>query len=470
MTSPGGLESTGASLGVSPGGTVGLGPFGARVPFLNAAAQKGMNREFDIFKLRMAGGVNGDQARFIYDQLNSRGFQQDSDFAASGMTGGTGFFNRTITEGRATSGEAGGPMRPTPNFDDMVQASKYMTQKHPQLVNEQYFDLMDKATRAGATSLDSFNRTMSEVADVAKNTGYSFQQLQADMDAVGQANEAQGGTHAQGQVDAVRFQAQTKIPAALLPSLMQNKFVQTYGMRANNLMPWEQGLETGPQRATDVSGAIMQSYNAIGNLPAQKEKLSGGFERTISSEDRRLALLHTQFPEIPVDKLKQMVHTHKTVQARSTLEDMTQQWSKDVGNAKGGNAAALFDPKRMSGGWGAIDKQMHLAGFNPDEIKQVQKAGSVDYFSDHVQKLLKSGKTPEQIAATQRYSKIKEVIDKKGDKLPGAGGGPSVLIKLDDKARKKGFFLDNVNKARAGQTHVNLPYGLGPSEAPSGTP
>jgi hypothetical protein len=31
--------------------------------------------------------------------------------------------------------------------------------------------------------------------------------------------------------------------------------------------------------------------------------------------------------------------------------------------------------------------------------------------------MLKDGKTPEQIVATERYTKIKKIIDKKGDKL-----------------------------------------------------
>jgi hypothetical protein len=479
MASPGALEQTGEALGTSPGGSqINLGPFGVRVPFVNAAARQGMSREWEIMKMRQAGGINGQQARFIFDQLNAKGFQPDADQKYSPFEQGGGItgdqlgglpMNNSWLDKMRLSLPPGDAMRQTPRFEDMANAAKKMTQKNPELVNEEYFTLMDKATRAGAMSLASFNKNMAEVATVAKSTGYSFQQLQVDMDAVGQVNEQQGGTHAAGQIDAVRFQAQTKLPAALMPGLMQNPFVQTYAMRMNGLMPWEQGLETGAQRSADISGAVSQVYNSVGpGLPNQTEHIAGGFTRTISANDRRLALVHTMFPELSVDKLKQLVETHKTVQARSTLEDMTQAWSQTVGRTHDPKAlAGLMDPKRMKGGWGAVEHQMDLAGFTKADKAAVDQSGHIDIMDKQVQKMLKDGKTPDQIMATRRYKEIQKIIDQKGDKIRSEQN-PKLTIELGNSAKKFGFFIENKNKARAGQTSVNIPFGTGPSQI--GTP
>jgi hypothetical protein len=199
VATPGGLEAEGAALNTSPSGTAQAGPFGFRVPFFNAAARQGMEREWGIMKMRAAGGINGGQARFIYDQLNARGFQPGGDFGG-GAFGTDGAFKDKAPW--LAPGVAGGfSMRQTPGFNDMAQSAKWMTQNHPQLVNEQYFDLMDKATRAGGTSLESFNRN-----DVRGSRRGEEHRLLIPAATGGHGrrwsgNEEQGGTHAQGQVE-----------------------------------------------------------------------------------------------------------------------------------------------------------------------------------------------------------------------------------------------------------------------------
>lgn len=451
--SPSSLMNTGASLGVSPaGGDVNIGPFGFRTPF-NAAAGAGISREWEIFKMRQAGGINGEQARFIFDQLNARGFSPMS--------------NQGKYQGTDES------MRRTPSFEHMADAGKWMTQKNPELVNEEYFNLMDKATRTGAASLDSFNYTMSKVPTVAQKAGVSINQLQADMDAVGQAYQAQGGTHVAGQEAAVQFTSLTKLPAALLPGLMQNPFVQNYGMQKNRLMPWEQGLETGPQKAADVSGAVWQMYQQLPGLPAQHMNDGSGFSHTVTSEDRKLAQMHMQFPELDVSQLRQILTTHKTVQARASLDQFAQDWSKSVGRARN-------NPKELeklfghgAGHYGMLTHQMALAGFSPKEQAAVYNAGKdTDKMNDYLKK--NKGVTKDQYIATQRFKKIEDIINKKTKKVPSDAN--TITIKLDPNARKAGFYVGNKNNARAGKTHVNVPFATGPTAmnpgdiGPSGAP
>jgi hypothetical protein len=320
--SPSALAAQGSELGESAGGgDVGAFGLGFRVPFGSSAARAGISREWDIFKDRLQPGINGQQARQIYDLLNAKGFKPQSDQKSSYGSGVTKDLYSKLDQ------DEGNFMRSTPRFEDMKNALITLTKKHPELLNEQTMTAMDKATRQGGQSLKDFTHTMSQVSDVAKQTGVTFDQLQADMDMTGEAYQQHGGTYGAGSTAAVRYQAITKMSPQNMTELMDNPIIQSQMSQQFRTMPWETGLLSGPEQASGQSAAVTKLFNQMTDLPSITENLPGGFQHTISGTDRKYALL-SQRLGIPAENLKKMVENNKTVQARSTLEQAANDWYK----------------------------------------------------------------------------------------------------------------------------------------------
>lgn len=444
--SGGSAEGGGISI---PGTDIGF-----RLPFINAQAQAGMAREWNIQKLRMQVGINNQQAHEIFSNLNERGFNPTMDEGRYGADRRMGEFLGMGAQDQDERDQRGRNVSPTPSFREMVDAAAEMTKRHPELVNEKYYDLMDKTVRSGSASLAGFNANMERVAKVATETGYSMSQLQQDMDDVGNAAVQLGGTHYQGQLDAVDFQSITRgiVPSAKLAGLMQNPWVQTFAFGNTGLMPWQQGLANSGSTAMNVSSALEAMWNTVGPQQAIERNVPGTqIKQRYSSDQLKAATISKLMGgDLTPQEILNMHRNQNTIQSRSTLLAAGSAWMHNVedatNNGRTDEAARLLTGRNSKDGYGALIKLMKDSGFSDEERQRVLDAGKGQNQHD---------------AAVKRYNEIKEVLRKK-DKAVSKDNNPKVTIELGP-AAKKVFGIQNSGEAKrsgqAAQTSVNLPFG-----------
>jgi hypothetical protein len=112
---------------------------------------------------------------------------------------------------------------------------------------------------------------------------------------------------------------------------------------------------------------------------------------------------------------------------------------------------------------------MIQAGFTKKERESVHNIGG-SKFDKLLSKSFGGKLAPNQAdIIKQRRDRIEQIIQQKDEKV-GEGNPNQILLKLDDKAKAKGFFFQTKEKARAGEIGINSAFGSGVTPSPSGDP
>ena len=478
----GGLEGTGERTGVSGSGRdINIGPFGLRIPGLNPAALAGVGEEWEKTKLAMKSGINKTQANFIYDQLYDRGWLEGKE------------------------------------RDNLVNGAADVMRYNKQLgMDPATFDALDKSTRHGTTGVQAFVKVVKEIPEAARSARVSLQQMNADANAMGEANQQQGGTFWQGYKNAIAMSGMSGLPAGVLGESFQNPIVQGYAMTQTGLAPQAQGLMSAGQRMRSIMEAVNGLAPAFGNIPGRTNRVpgAGNFNLTTTGKDQQMAWLHQMFPEYSPEMLKALTDpkTRAQIESGANVEDAAMAWSRGAGGAKNAKQYFSGDRNAARNNWGTLKKDyLQKAAmvdpdtgelkrmFTDDEIKDIENAGKFDPsivgtdagvfgkgdhgISGRVKKLMEHPQTSAQkrrdgesmddyrkrlagmVAATERYKKIKDIVSEKGDTAQSQHG-PKAVIELGPNA-KKFFKISGVKgEANAGQTSANIPFASGPTTTP----
>lgn len=395
------LNYAGESQGLSgAGGDISIGGIGFRTPF-SAAGQMGMRMKMETIGQSFGAGITGAQATNIQNQLIERGHQFD-----------------------------------TANYGKMRDAMTNLTKENSALGQDPLsYDILDKSTRLGGSSIEEFNKIMKEVPDVMGAAQESMKQVLSDMDQMGDYAKKTGGTYAQGAAASQQMGLLTGLAGPTSLAMQENGFVKANAMTQTGLLPWQMGQMTGVQRTKAMYSSMDQLYNQMG--PAPKDKMTvdaAGFKHVQSGQQQRdadVAMMMGTTPEVVAkmrrDKAKVMAKTN----AEEGFTGYTEQASaisKDFNLTEEEKKAKLAKLSSVGGKgtYGELEKQMKAAGFSGGEMKSVMEAGKD-----------KAGGSAEDLAkqAAERKKKFEEIVGKKTGKDSEQKDG-SVVVTLSEDAKR----------------------------------
>lgn len=421
---PQSLAASGSELGYSgqsgPFGGSSIGPI--RMPFLNDAAIKALQEQFEMFKRSaLTPGINHEQEQQIVQSLYQRGYQP------------------------GTSG-----------VNQMRTGMESLMKNNPALAeNSDVQDMMDKATRYGSDSIRDMVATIQGIPDAAHKANVSLEQMSSDMNAFGSYVESQGGMPQTGYKAAKNFTRTTGLPASVLQQGMENQFVQANLASQLGMPPGMLGAAS-----PDMYGqSLVQSVNTIAGgigTPGDKRVPIGktGQYQTISGHDQMLAQLHAFFPQLSAPTLQALTDPRKRnrmLGGMNTSELMTE-YSHNVG-ATGHSHINLQSVEN------SLTQMEGSRAQGRKDMDQIMAAGR--------------GKTGAK-AASAEYNATQRLLQKRGADLtnPNASSTqPKVTIGLNQQAQKIfGLSTDTFrgqNKAakNSGQAAtIVMPFG--PSQIP----
>lgn len=280
---------------------------GLRSPF-DGGVGAGLGQHFSQFGFALGNNVTPGQAGEIYNNLFSRGWY------------GGGSTNDMRTASASI-------MRANPYIGSMPAT----------------YDMMDKTTRQGATSLSEFVSIMKQVPDAAKAAHTSITDTMAQMDSMGMYNTQIGGTYGAGLNNALAWQSVTGLPTAIMQQLMQNPMVigQTYA--ATGLMPQMQGLASPFQHVQGIMGSLNMLNRAIIS-PANKSYKDPitGLTQQIGGQKQKEALIAQQLG-IPQDVVHTMLSNQTGWMHGAELLNAGQTYSSAVDRAvRSGNMSGAY--------------------------------------------------------------------------------------------------------------------------------
>lgn len=428
--SPWRAREYGTTFGESSRGgrSIDLGPLGGfEIPFFDPATKRGLTERVDSLWEAREPGVTHRDIDFIKAQAAERGYREDRHGLEDWIS-----FGKRIFQSK--------------NIPDEVKKS------------EMTYNLADKATRYGTTTLAKFAKVIEQTSKSADKANVSFEQMLADMDALGEINQSQGGTHEQGGrlVDAIQSFG---LPAGPVGQAMaENPFVQSRAFRSTGLMPWQQGLMSPGERLQSVFGSIYETYDALSGMPSTNQTAPGragelGGRLTRTGRDVALAELKRWYPELSIEQLRAITN-RKNRKALETLPEammMGEQWSKDVGNARSDDQLASLFSNRSSTTdgrftWGdqaqllrearTVNREGRVVrAFSDRDISNIARYGSRnrDYNEDGV-----INQEDFREAATRRHNAIQRWAKRRGVDLSGRQPqeGPKIVVELGTAARK----------------------------------
>lgn len=293
------MRSYGYQTGYQGGGA---GFLGFRSPFSGGAAS-GFGQKMSEMGFALGNNVSPSQAGTIYNNLFSNGWYG----------------------GQST--------------DDMRTAGARMMNTNPYIGSmPQYYDMMDKATRQGAASLNSFNEVMGQIPAAAKAAHTSITDTMAQMDALGSYTSSTGGIYASGLNDASAWQSATGQPSAILGQLLQNPLVQGQLFAASGLMPQLQGLATPYQQTQGIMNSInLLNKGIVG--PGAKTTIDPltGLPQTTSQQSQKVGLIAQQLG-IPADVVSSLLSNETGILHGSEMQNSAAAYNSNVSyNATHGN-------------------------------------------------------------------------------------------------------------------------------------
>lgn len=284
--------------GAAVGGNLQLGPFGFRMPFNNAFT-KGLGIKFHQMGQAMGAGINMEQMQEIDNTLMGMGFNFDN-----------------------------------PRFSRGERALEELTKFNPTINTKMAAQQMEYTMRYGTTQqLTQLNKAIEGLGLTAATTGFSFEELQAQMLEYTSQAEKMGGS----SVNAAQNSAYlSRTLPGLNPTQVQNTLHSNpMGMQAAmsaGYMPYQVGAMSHTEQRKAFEGSIDQAWQSLtGKTLAQTDKAY------LDSKEGQLMLGSLQglyFPDIDYDQLKNLVGNYNARQQSDKAIGKYFQIDPKTGNIK----------------------------------------------------------------------------------------------------------------------------------------
>lgn len=220
---PGQINIPGTDLGIS-------NPF--EMLRHDSAFRETLNQKVNTMRLRMKGGIDGEQANAIVNGLASRGW--------TGEVGQNLAFDRVAP---------------------LVQ----------QGLNADLTDSMfDQAARSGAGNLDQVTAALSHLGPTARAAHMGLSELQASMGDLAKQFQEGGATYSGGLLKSRQLSEAYGIAPPVIGQLAQSPLTQAMGAAQYGIMPWAQGMLGTQATMGSMSAAVdlaMRGFSSFKNQP-----------------------------------------------------------------------------------------------------------------------------------------------------------------------------------------------------------
>lgn len=406
-------EYTGAAFGYSQTGgdvTIPGTHVGFRTPFGNDASREMIKEDFEKYKYRMQPGINKEQANQIFDSGYEQGFtpqtEQATDVYRTGMA-------------------------------DMMRHNSAMAG------DPRYQSMLGEAVKYGAISIDDFNRNMREIPIIAAKANVGLGEFMTGIEELSQQVTQMGGNPFQAADWGTQFTARTGLGPKDMSTLTSSPFFSTEAYQKTGLLPFEQGLMSGPQATSVATDMVFKLADQPGfQFPSLKVKSPDGGSGTIKGNQRTAAMV-AQITGLPEQKVEDMLKHRKRIEGESAMEGDARQMLSQLRNAHGDKSKidATMSKGHKRGDdtttWGDLNERMKQAGFSGKEREEVLHTGKKKDSFLGVDKLAKDDKQDPTKAMEDRIKKMQEIEARHASKDRGKGG-KTTEIKLDltDSAKK----------------------------------
>lgn len=445
-------QDYGELLGTSAGTSSSLAGF--RVPFTGASFRGLEQGLSDKVQGIFAGGISGEQIGMIRSGLAEAGWTPET----------------------ARTGQIQGGFQKTFQYDQGTAKSVLQS------------DLWDKALREGATSTDNFFSSIRNLRDIANTAKVSVDTLVQSMDEYGQANQAMGGTHFQGQQLATTVAGMGFAPSEFSGLVHNNPWTDSSVFRQSGVTPWTQGAMNQGQRLSMALGGFQQAASMFPQTPistpiagAIDQQTGKPISNTISGAANASAQMGLipgmdQIPPEVRQKLIKDPNLIPGIQSALSLSQSTDMWTGQIvghDNMKllGSNVRGGFD-------WGdlqaqlksAVNPQTGNAMFSSKDIQSLNQAADPEDIAGWKKQGLSDTDIAKKVAQ-ERSGKIHSMLDSKMGSADDSVQAGDFTIELGPAAKKALHISTSPQgqaklNALAGSGTTNAPYGSGPSTIP----
>jgi hypothetical protein len=416
------LEDPGTSLGFGRD-IINIGPFGFTNPFSRAGAE-GMHQWLDQFRLRLRGGINGEQAQ----QINA-------------ATAGSGF-----------SGQQGADIR----MDFMAP----LVQRYG--LNAENLAPFLQVLRTGTGTIDDLNRVLGELGEGARSARMPVDAFTQSVAQLGEQMQAQGGTFLGGAQLGTQFAQSTGLNPGVAGTLMQNPVVQGYVAARTGLPTTLAGSASPLAQQRSMEQALRDRVAAFkGTMPSHREPIRDidgnvvDYEVT-SGRDAEIAAA-AQSLGINQEQAKQMMN-HQGTFAAANFDALSRNFEgRTTVRHPRGEQSFIDRLNRSSGGNNTARLGAHGTGGSTVTLTGPTVSTQREYkMGKDGRVMYRIGHTSEWLEDTHQTEKMRQQLhgnDVAGVNLYGPGG----LRGLHRMAMAAGVNQDDWNevdkKARKGQTH-----------------
>jgi hypothetical protein len=361
-----GAQDAGIQAGYNKAGSTNIGPFGITNPFEllghGSAGKESMRQWWTTQRLKMKGGINGEQASEIQNSL-----------AALGWTG---------NQGQSIALDTISPL---------VQQGL-----NPTMTSTMY----DKSMRHGNSTVQEFNKTMDKLGESARASKMSLDEFQKGLEAAGDAAKQQGGFYRQGMDAARQFSDSTGLGPQALSQTWGSPLVQGMSMAKYGIMPNAMGTMTGNMGTNSIFSSLDIAKQAT-SMFATRNTIDPQTGQRISGKEAQYAQM-APLMGMSVEEIRRLDQQAPLIKASSRATGRLDTYTRMLGksrteeNAKvkelmdknpsmtKDDARRVFEGTMRSGdianvGWDSVERSMYQTaglshgGLSKKEKKEIDK-------------------------------------------------------------------------------------------------
>lgn len=416
----GGMNSTGVSAGFEQR-TIEKGPFGMFDP-TSPAVMEGARQKWTAARLRMKGGINGEQAAGIVNGL-----------AANGFVG---------SEGQDLAFDAVAPL---------VQQGL-----NPEITANQF----SEAIRNGATPMKEFRETLDQLGPAARAARMSLDEYQESLGGFADQMQEMGATYGQGYQLGKNLSSSYGMAPQQINTALQSPITQGMALRQGYL-PTTMGNMGSGEAATSINQSVQLAWDASNffTKPIVDEKT--GHVTTV--EDQRMSQAASTLG-MTKDEYEKFYRRGKISAAGATARealdsytDARKKFKKEIDPSKT-SAENLIQVSKDTPGAEKIGDHWYINHNTPgnrDKLKQLdaQSGGGLSSWTttqERLRDVVRAGETPEERTkmkeALSEVSKTKDpekrmkeatkFLDKYAKENLPNDGTPTVVVKFTGKAEQ----------------------------------
>lgn len=357
------LPNAGVSAGYERGGAW----MGMTNP-LSEAGREGIHQKWNAQRLRLKGGINGEQAEAIVGGLASEGFVGD--------------------EGEDLAFDTVAPL---------VQQGQ-----DPNTVNA----LLSKSIRNGAKSADEFRKVMDKLGPAARGARMSLDEYQKSLDSFAESMEGRGGSYLTRTSLGNQISQATTLAPQQAAALMENPLVQGMAQR-RGVFPHEMGDMSATEAVGSMNDAVEMAMNASRGFAEDKP--------TFDSEGKPIPGAEIKAKDRQIDAAAAQLGVNRDVVAKVERNMKATRYGADAitrldvyKKARNSTNKELKENKKGAYKDLSLSERMNAEKFRPGEMERVKQGEATLDLLDS------------DTAATDRgWAQAKGSLDKMVAAMPG---------------------------------------------------